>query len=409
MAVGLEQVREYMEAAIGKLSPAKAQELAKSLTKKGQGRDQVSKAAKDLLAWSNKNKERLTSMVQTEVKSQLKTIGVASRRGGCPAKARARAGARAGQEDHAQAVDGQAVHGQAPRRSGPRRSQPRLLRRAGLTPGAVARGDSTPSSCAAASSPPAARRRAPSAMGWSWSRAGRRASPPPWSTPPSRSSSWGSPDASRPAPARSWRPRSNGSRSTCMVATAWTRGRRPAASRTACSVEARRTWWRSTSATGSSPGRSEPTSASRSSIGPTCATCARGPAVRSRDRGRRPVLHLAPPRDPGARRVASATPTWSCWSSRSSRSVESGWVRAASSATRTPGATRSASRTLHEHGLSPIAVMASPLPGPPATSSSRCTRRWARPRRRPRRGGRTRGGPRDRGVPRDVLGDGSAG
>ena len=78
MAVGLEQVREYMEAAIGKLSPAKAQELAKSLTK-NQGRDQVSKAAKDLLAWSNKNKERLTSMVQTEVKSQLKTIGVASR------------------------------------------------------------------------------------------------------------------------------------------------------------------------------------------------------------------------------------------------------------------------------------------------------------------------------------------
>ena len=78
MAVGVEQVRQYMEAAIGKLSPAKAQELAKSLTK-GQGRDQVSKAAKDLLAWSNKNKERLTSMVQTEVKSQLKTIGVASR------------------------------------------------------------------------------------------------------------------------------------------------------------------------------------------------------------------------------------------------------------------------------------------------------------------------------------------
>ena len=78
MAVGLEQVRQYMEAAIGKLSPAKAQELAKSLGK-GQGRDQVSKAAKDLLAWSNKNKERLTSMVQTEVKSQLKTIGVASR------------------------------------------------------------------------------------------------------------------------------------------------------------------------------------------------------------------------------------------------------------------------------------------------------------------------------------------
>jgi polyhydroxyalkanoate synthesis regulator phasin len=78
MADVLEQIREYMEAAIGKLSPAKAQDLAKSITK-GQGRDQVTKTAKDLLAWSNKNRERLTSMVQTEVKSQLKTIGVASR------------------------------------------------------------------------------------------------------------------------------------------------------------------------------------------------------------------------------------------------------------------------------------------------------------------------------------------
>jgi len=78
MADVLEQIREYMEAAIGKLSPAKAQDLAKSLTK-GEGRDQVTKTAKDLLAWSNKNRERLTNVVQTEVKSQLKTIGVASR------------------------------------------------------------------------------------------------------------------------------------------------------------------------------------------------------------------------------------------------------------------------------------------------------------------------------------------
>src|SRR4029453_9642850 len=70
--------REYMEAAIGKLSPANAQELAKTLTK-GQGRDQVTKTAKDLLALANKNRERLKTMVQTEVKSQLKTIGVASR------------------------------------------------------------------------------------------------------------------------------------------------------------------------------------------------------------------------------------------------------------------------------------------------------------------------------------------
>lgn len=78
MAVVLEQIREYMEAAIGKLSPAKAQQMARSLTQ-GQGRDQVTKTAKDLLAWSNKNRERLSSMVRTEVRSQLKSMGVASR------------------------------------------------------------------------------------------------------------------------------------------------------------------------------------------------------------------------------------------------------------------------------------------------------------------------------------------
>jgi polyhydroxyalkanoate synthesis regulator phasin len=78
MAEVVDQVREYVEAAIGKLSPAKAQELAKSLTQ-GQGRKQVTKTAKDLLAWSNKNRERLTGMVRTEVKSQLKALGVASR------------------------------------------------------------------------------------------------------------------------------------------------------------------------------------------------------------------------------------------------------------------------------------------------------------------------------------------
>lgn len=78
MAVVLEQIREYMEAAIGKLSPAKAQQMARSL-RQGQGRDQVTKTAKDLLAWSNKNRERLSSIVRTEVRSQLKSMGVASR------------------------------------------------------------------------------------------------------------------------------------------------------------------------------------------------------------------------------------------------------------------------------------------------------------------------------------------
>ncbi|HSJ51776.1 MAG TPA: phasin family protein [Actinomycetota bacterium] len=76
--MAVNEVRRYMEAAVGKLSPKKAQELAKSLTK-GQGKEQVTKAAQDLMAWSNKNRERLGELVRTEVRSQLKQLGVASR------------------------------------------------------------------------------------------------------------------------------------------------------------------------------------------------------------------------------------------------------------------------------------------------------------------------------------------
>jgi polyhydroxyalkanoate synthesis regulator phasin len=67
-----------MEAAMGKLSAAKAQELARSMVK-GEGREQVTKTAKDLLEWSNKNRERLTDLIRSEVRSQMKTLGVASR------------------------------------------------------------------------------------------------------------------------------------------------------------------------------------------------------------------------------------------------------------------------------------------------------------------------------------------
>jgi polyhydroxyalkanoate synthesis regulator phasin len=76
--MGVDEVRRYMEAAMGKLSPAKAQDMAKSMVK-GQGREQVTKTAKDLLEWSNKNRERLTELIRSEVHSQMKTFGVATR------------------------------------------------------------------------------------------------------------------------------------------------------------------------------------------------------------------------------------------------------------------------------------------------------------------------------------------
>jgi len=72
------EVRRFMEAAIGKLSPKRAQELAASLMQ-GQGRDQIAKAAQDLMEWSSRNRERVTELVRAEVRSQLKQVGVASR------------------------------------------------------------------------------------------------------------------------------------------------------------------------------------------------------------------------------------------------------------------------------------------------------------------------------------------
>jgi polyhydroxyalkanoate synthesis regulator phasin len=74
----VDEIKKYTGAAAGKLSPKKAQELAKSLMQ-GQGKDQVTKAAHDLLSWSNKNRERLAQVVRSEVRTQLKQMGVASR------------------------------------------------------------------------------------------------------------------------------------------------------------------------------------------------------------------------------------------------------------------------------------------------------------------------------------------
>ncbi|GBC86840.1 hypothetical protein HRbin12_00839 [bacterium HR12] len=71
-------VRKLMEAAVGKLSPAKAEALARSLLK-GEGKDRVSKAAQELLEWSQKNRQRIADLVRAEVRSQLAAVGVATK------------------------------------------------------------------------------------------------------------------------------------------------------------------------------------------------------------------------------------------------------------------------------------------------------------------------------------------
>jgi polyhydroxyalkanoate synthesis regulator phasin len=74
----LEEVRKTIEAVIGNLTPAKAQDLAKGLSDPGAAKDQVSKVAADLLEWSQRSRDRLKEFISREIASQVKSMGVAT-------------------------------------------------------------------------------------------------------------------------------------------------------------------------------------------------------------------------------------------------------------------------------------------------------------------------------------------
>src|SRR5207245_4612789 len=74
----LDDVRKTIEAALGNLTPEKAQQLAKSLTEPGAAKEQVAKAATDLLEWSQRNRERVSDFVRREIAEQLTGMGVAT-------------------------------------------------------------------------------------------------------------------------------------------------------------------------------------------------------------------------------------------------------------------------------------------------------------------------------------------
>jgi BMFP domain-containing protein YqiC len=73
-----DQVRQYVEAGMEMLSPAKARELARSLAS-GEGKDRIARVAKELKDLSARSRERLTETVQREVRKQLKAMGVVTR------------------------------------------------------------------------------------------------------------------------------------------------------------------------------------------------------------------------------------------------------------------------------------------------------------------------------------------
>ena len=75
----LEDLRKTVEAAVETLTPARARELAKSLSEPGAAKEQVAKLAGELLEWSQRNRERLTEIVRTEIAEQMRRSGVATR------------------------------------------------------------------------------------------------------------------------------------------------------------------------------------------------------------------------------------------------------------------------------------------------------------------------------------------
>lgn len=71
-------MRKTLEATLGLLTPANAQQLAKDMMEPGAAKEQIAKTAADLMDWSQSNRERLTTFVKREVTDQMKNVGVAS-------------------------------------------------------------------------------------------------------------------------------------------------------------------------------------------------------------------------------------------------------------------------------------------------------------------------------------------
>jgi polyhydroxyalkanoate synthesis regulator phasin len=73
-------VRKALEGALGNLTPARAQELAKSFLDPGTAKDQVAKTANELMEWSQRNREKMREFVDHEVTRQMKLVGVATQK-----------------------------------------------------------------------------------------------------------------------------------------------------------------------------------------------------------------------------------------------------------------------------------------------------------------------------------------
>ena len=71
----IDDLRKSVEALLGTLTPAKAQQLAKDMLEPGAAKEQVAKTTADLLEWSHTNREHMSTFVRREIADQLKAVG----------------------------------------------------------------------------------------------------------------------------------------------------------------------------------------------------------------------------------------------------------------------------------------------------------------------------------------------
>ncbi|HEX7247746.1 MAG TPA: hypothetical protein VF351_06565 [Actinomycetota bacterium] len=71
----LDDLRKTLEAAIGTLTPTRAQQMAKDALEPGAAKEQVAKTAADLLEWSQASRDRFSAFVRREIADQMKSIG----------------------------------------------------------------------------------------------------------------------------------------------------------------------------------------------------------------------------------------------------------------------------------------------------------------------------------------------
>jgi polyhydroxyalkanoate synthesis regulator phasin len=72
-----DDMRKYLDSLFDKLSPSKAQEIAKGLLGEDR-REQAQKLAGDLMESAQRNRDRVKDLISREVKSQMKGMGVAT-------------------------------------------------------------------------------------------------------------------------------------------------------------------------------------------------------------------------------------------------------------------------------------------------------------------------------------------